>query len=74
MRTRDRHLSSDARVTVRKVSPKRWELTLPGAAAPFAVCTTRGAAVHTACTIARYKLHNASMFEHCLIIPVGFKL
>ncbi len=66
--------NTSARVTVKKINAKRYELFAPGLNIPFAVSTTQRKARGTAYTYARYKLGNQSMFEKCCIEPVGWAL
>lgn len=71
---KEKHELAQAKVRVKRVSAKRYELFAPGVAVPFHVAKTQSAARSAAYTYARYRLGNQSAFEASCIEAEGWTL
>lgn len=65
---------STAKVLVKRINARKYELYMPGETAPVATERTQGKARSLAYSLARYRLKNPSMFEACCITAEGWAL
>ena len=63
---------SNARVTVEKVSPRKWRV-FSADGTQSKDFRSKDQALTAAYFYARYTLGNQSMFVHCCVNPIGFE-